>query len=110
MAEAVLDYSYEYQGNASKLVYTPLTDKCYLTLMQGMQLGYGGNPYGPAGTGKTESVKALGQCLARQEQYLYADQTPSCAVTLHMAFLYLGSGTLEFRTRPRCITRCTETR
>ena len=34
--------------------------------VQGMALGYGGNPYGPAGTGKTESVKALGQALARQ--------------------------------------------
>lgn len=34
--------------------------------MQGITLGYGGNPYGPAGTGKTESVKALGQALARQ--------------------------------------------
>ena len=31
-----------------------------------MALGYGGNPYGPAGTGKTESVKALGQAFARQ--------------------------------------------
>lgn len=31
-----------------------------------MALGYGGNPYGPAGTGKTESVKALGQAMARQ--------------------------------------------
>ena len=54
------------QGNAPKLVHTPLTDKCYLTLTQGMAMGYGGNPYGPAGTGKTESVKALGAALGRQ--------------------------------------------
>jgi dynein heavy chain 2, cytosolic len=43
----------------------PLTDKCYLTLVLGMKMGYGGNPYGPAGTGKTESVKALGQAFGR---------------------------------------------
>lgn len=33
---------------------------------QALALGYGGNPYGPAGTGKTESVKALGAALGRQ--------------------------------------------
>jgi dynein heavy chain 2 len=60
MADAFFDYTFEYQGNAPKLVHTPLTDKCYLTLVLGMKMGYGGNPYGPAGTGKTESVKALG--------------------------------------------------
>ena len=66
MLECEQSYSFEYQGNASKLVHTPLTDKCYLTLMHGMHLGYGGNPYGPGGTGKTASVKALGACLGRQ--------------------------------------------
>ena len=74
MCDAKFSYSYEYQGNANKLVHTPLTDKCYLVLTQGMHLGYGGNPYGPAGTGKTESVKALAQCLGRQTLVFNCDE------------------------------------
>ena len=69
MVDAEFSYTYEYQGNAAKLVHTPLTDKCYLTLTQGMHMGLGGNPYGPAGTGKTESVKALGGLFGRQVEY-----------------------------------------
>ena len=55
-------------------MHTPLTDKCYLTLVLGMQMGYGGNPYGPAGTGKTESVKALGQAFGRQVLVFNCDE------------------------------------
>ncbi len=66
MADANFEYTFEYQGNSQKLVYTPLTDKCYLTLTQAMKMGLGGNPYGPAGTGKTESVKALALAFGRQ--------------------------------------------
>lgn len=74
MSDAEFDYTYEYQGNAPKLVHTPLTDKCYLTLTQAMLHGFGGNPYGPAGTGKTESVKALGQAFARQVLVFNCDE------------------------------------
>ena len=64
MYDAEFLYTYEYQGNPAKLVHTTLTDKCYLTLTQAMRSGFGGNPFGPAGTGKTESVKALGSLLS----------------------------------------------
>nr|XP_026693267.1 cytoplasmic dynein 2 heavy chain 1-like isoform X1 [Ciona intestinalis] len=74
MVDAKFDYTFEYQGNAPKLVHTPLTDKCYLTLTQGMHMGLGGNPYGPAGTGKTESVKALGGLFGRQVLVFNCDE------------------------------------
>ena len=47
-------------------MHRPLTDKCYLTLMHSVHLGYGKNPYSPDGTEKNESVKALGACLGQQ--------------------------------------------
>lgn len=42
MHNAEFSYTFEYQGNPAKLVHTPLTDKCYLTLTQAMSSGFGG--------------------------------------------------------------------
>ena len=65
LLHGVFDYSWEFLAVDRRFVHTALTEKCFLVLTQAMATGFGGNPYGPAGTGKTESVKALGHALGR---------------------------------------------
>ncbi|KAI7931816.1 dynein heavy chain [Pyricularia oryzae] len=75
MANAKLAYGFEYLGVPERLVRTPLTDRCFLTLTQALCQRLGGSPYGPAGTGKTESVKALGVQLGRFTLVFCCDDT-----------------------------------
>ncbi|XP_014210223.1 dynein heavy chain 7, axonemal-like [Copidosoma floridanum] len=61
-----INYAYEYYSSNQKiLVNTPLTERCYRSLMEAANQNYYGKIVGFSGTGKTETIKNLARTLAK---------------------------------------------
>ena len=52
-------YDWEYIGACERLVITPLTDRCHLSMVSALIFKYCSALFGPVGTGKTETTKDL---------------------------------------------------
>lgn len=73
-AYSTFDYGFEYMGVPEKLAYSPLLNDCFLNMTQALSMRLGGSPVGPSGTGKTESIKALGQNLGKMVVVFCCDE------------------------------------
>lgn len=60
-----ISYSWEYQGLKAPLVYTHVTEKMFVSFARSLYEIKGTNLVGPAGTGKTETVKFFGSLLGK---------------------------------------------
>eukprot|EP00767_Chilomastix_cuspidata_P006004 gnl/Chilomastix_cuspidata/6293.p1 GENE.gnl/Chilomastix_cuspidata/6293~~gnl/Chilomastix_cuspidata/6293.p1 ORF type:complete len:5265 (-),score=1091.15 gnl/Chilomastix_cuspidata/6293:310-13914(-) len=59
------NHTFEYIGNVMRLVMTPLTERCQTSLLVAVSSNFGSSLSGPAGTGKTETIKDLARSLGR---------------------------------------------
>lgn len=61
---STINFGFEYIGNGERIFITPLTNRCFRTIFSAFQFHHFSSMSGPAGTGKTETVRELCRAAA----------------------------------------------
>ncbi|KAL0118616.1 hypothetical protein PUN28_009352 [Cardiocondyla obscurior] len=63
--DTTIKYGYEYNYYQQNIVNTPLTDRCFRTILQAYRYHLYSSIIGPTNTGKTETIKSLTKIIAK---------------------------------------------
>lgn len=65
ICDASLPHTFEHLGCKERIVITPMTSRCWISLTQSVNMFLGFSAVGPPGTGKTETIKEFGRNISK---------------------------------------------
>eukprot|EP00794_Sanderia_malayensis_P003656 gene3656-4173_t len=100
-----IPYGYEYHGSTTRMIMTPMTERCVLSLTTAFKMRYTGMVHGQNHTGKTETIRELSKILgAHLVTFSCSGELPLSKI-LHFLCGAIQSGSLicfENATRLPC--------
>ncbi|XP_024883298.1 dynein heavy chain 7, axonemal-like [Temnothorax curvispinosus] len=91
--DTTIKYGYEYNYYQQNIVNTPLTDRCFRTVLQAYRYHSYSSIIGPTSTGKTETIKSLTRAIAKPSYVVNCSNSVSydCVIRTFKGMISCGA-------------------